>query len=337
MKKGTATTTARTLVEEAKVTRIVSGRNSVPSILKDLSKAYSLENGGVVKDAQAFLISGELGAFLVKDPDALTILTDLHDTHAYEKEWINTLKGTGVDKLKAPCITLLGATNEEHFADAVPSNAIGGGFIARTFIVFSQERGQLNSLTHAPKKVPDVTFMSVYLSELAKVSGEFKWGNNSKDTYDAWYYPFMKALDGHDPTGTNNRIGDQILKVAMLLSLAESPDLVLKESHIVEAITSSLDCVQGMKQVTMGAGRSNLAYQTKLVVRELLSASGNQILRSKLLSKFWGEFTDFDLDRIVATLAAADAIDIQINGSAQLYKMKKSAVNMYQKAVQSIQ
>jgi hypothetical protein len=290
----------------------------------------------MIRDAQGFLISGELAAFLVKDPDALTILTDIHDTHAYEDHWINSLKGTGVDKLKSPCITLLGATNEEHFSDAVPSNAIGGGFIARTFIVLSLEKGKLNSLTIAPKKVVDIDKLSERLKEISRLNGEIKWTSPAIATYDKWYYKFMDT-GGADPTGTMNRLGDQIIKVAMLLSLSDDDTLLLKESHVLEAIRVSAECINGMNQVTMGSGKSNLAFQTKLVMRELLAAKDHKVTRQQLLQKYWGQFDSFDLDRIAESMLGAGAISICPNGKIITYQMKSEVVDLYTRALREIQ
>lgn len=72
-------------------------------------------------------------------------------------------------------------------------------------------------------------------------------------------------------------------------------------------------------------------------MRELLIAQGNQISRSQLLSRHWGEFTDFDLDRIAETLASADAIEIRGQNKNTVYVMKKTALDMYTKAFRSIQ
>ena len=337
MKKGVPINVARKLVEKVDATRIISGRNSMPQVLKDLSKAFTLESGGMIKDAQAFLLSGELAAFFVKDPDALTVLTDLHDTYAYEKFWTNSLKGTGIDKLIKPCITLLGATNEDHFSDAVPLNAIGGGFIARTFIVFSLERGKLNSLTEKPKKIVDIDGLSKYLKVISQVNGEFVWTDASKKTYDIWYYKFMGS-EGTDSTGTNNRIGDQIIKVAMILSLAESTNLILKESHVIEAIDVCTTCISGMRQVTMGAGKSNLAMATRLVMRELIINKDHKMTKEKLLQKYWGEFDSFDLDRVCETLVNSGAVMLDQNaGRKQVLTMQKEALDIFTKAVREIQ
>lgn len=337
MKKGIPVSITKKLVTNSGSARVISGRGSIQRVIQDLGKAKTLPNGnGMIREAQAFMISGELAAFFVKDPDALTILTDLHNTHEHEDFWENSLKSTGVDKLREPCLTLLGATNEEHFDAAVTQRDVKGGFIARTFIVYSHERGKLNSLTQRPSVVPDVNYLSLYLKDLSKLKGQFVYGKGADKLYDNWYYPFMESM-GVDPTGTYNRIGDQILKVAMLLSLSECPQLIIKESHIIEAINVCTDCISGMKQITMGGGKSNLASQTKLVMKELLAASNHQCAKKDLLARYWSEFTDFDLDRIAETLLAADAIEMLGQGKNVVYRMKKSALDVYLKAVRNIQ
>src|SRR5689334_10969018 len=188
LRKSNPVTLAKKVVILAGNTKVISGRNSIQSVLKDIGKAFSTESGEVVKDAHAFMVSGELASFLVKDPDGLTILTDLHDTHANEPEWKNSLKTQGTDTLRNPCITLLGASNQEHFRDAVPPNAIGGGFIARTFIVMENHRRTINDLMDKPQIVPDMEELSCYLKEVAKVKGEFQIQKEARAFYRNWYH-----------------------------------------------------------------------------------------------------------------------------------------------------
>ena len=337
MKKSIPITMCKGLLTRANCTRVVSGRTSIQAVLKDFGKACSLKNGAApLLEAHGILLSGELASFLVEDPAALTILTDLHDTHAYPEEWINNLKIAGIDKLKAPCIQVLGATNEEHFSDAVPANAIGGGFIARTFIVFSDQRGKLNSLTERPKLVPDLDKLTTRLLEIKSLKGDFIWADSAKKLYDAWYYAFMSE-PRHDPTGTYNRIGDQVIKVAMLLALGEGDDLVLTKPIIEEALVECLDCTNGMKQITMGAGAATLSRQTKLVLRDLISRPDHKIERQRLLQKYWGEFDAFDLDRIIETLLGAGAITKEMHGTKVTYTLKKDTLDAYTSLKRSIQ
>jgi hypothetical protein len=313
-KKGIPISLAKDLVEMSEDTRVIKGRASIQGIIRDLGKAYSLQSGGMIKDAHGFIVSGELAALLVKDPDALKILTDLYNTHEYEKEYTYSLRNSQTEVLKSPCVTLLGATNEENFSEAVPQVDTKNGFIARTFIAFSDEKTVINPLTEPPKNLVDKKRLFCYLKELKKLKGEFKWSDAVRRYYKEWYMEFYKEenfKDREDPTGTFSRIGDQILKAAMLVSLSESPDMELKHNHIYEAITVSMHCAAGMTKITMGNGRSPSSYVTRIVLRDLIQSKDHKLSRKTILSRHWGEFNHFDLDKCIETLLSFDAIEVK--------------------------
>jgi hypothetical protein len=330
LRKGNPVTFSKKLVQEVANTRVILGRNSIQAVLKELGKAHSVEGGEPVKDAIGYMVSGELASFLVKDPEALTILTDLYDTHANEPEWRNTLKTSGIDVLKNPCLTLLGATNETHFKDAVPANAVGGGFIARTLIVFEQQRRVVNDLLDPPKVIPDIKGLAAYLKEVAKLRGEFIVTAEGRAVYRPWYQKISNT-NGKDPTGTLERIGDTTLKTAMLLSLADGLSKEITDRHMEEAIFRTEECYMGMQQVTMGAGSSDDAQATALVLQELLRCSNYMSTRKKMLSKFWGDIDYIKLDRIIETMMRAGVVTVQNAGKDVIYTMKQKAAEAYRK------
>ncbi len=331
VKKGIPVSVIKDIVDIVNVTRVIKGRSSVPAIIRDLSRAFTLENGSIIKNAEGFIVSGELAASLVKDADSLSILTDLYNTHENEKQWVNSLKVSGIDTLLAPCITMLCATNEENFEATVPQVDVKNGFIARTFISYSEDEVKLNSLTQKPKALVNRKSLAQYLIDIKDTKGEFTWSQKVKDYYDSWYYPFYKDIASKDdPTGTFHRIGDQILKVAMLVSLSESNSLELEERHIYEAITVCMNCAKSMMKVTMGNGKSPSNYITKIILRDLLTAQGNQLSRKIILSRHWGEFDKYDLSRSIETLRAFDAIEILGQCEAEHeYKLNQKVINMY--------
>lgn len=330
LRKGNPVTFCKKLVQEANVTRVILGRNSIQSVLKELGKAYSVEGGGVLQEAIGFMVSGELASFLVKDPEALTILTDLYDTYANEPEWRNTLKTSGIDILKNPCLTLLGATNEEHFKEAVPATAIGGGFIARTLIVFEQNRRSINDLMDKPIIVPDFRQLACYLKEVSKCSGEMKISPEGKAEYRLWYRRISGSTQS-DATGTLERMGDTVLKVAMLLSLADDISLEIGQIHIEEAVFRCEECITGMQRVTMGSGKSEDADVTAMVLQELLRRPEHKMTRKQLLTKFWGHMDYITLDRIAETLLRAGAITVTPAGKEVIYVMTKKTAEAYTK------
>ena len=92
-----------------------------------------------------------------------------------------------------------------------------------------------------------------------------------------------------------------------------------------------MKCTGGMKQVTMGQGKSNLAFATKVVLQELIRRPDHRLDRQKMLQKFWGQFDAFDLDRIIETLEGAGAITVQRAGKCIMYVLKQNILEEYTK------
>lgn len=327
LRKANPVILAKQLVSEAKTTRVVAGRNSIQQVIAELGKATSQEGGGVVKDASGFMVSGELAAFLIKDPEALTILTDLYDTFSNEPEWRNSLK-SGKDILKHPCLTLLGATNEDHFKGAVGDKDIKGGFIARTSIIYETQRRVINDLMDRPKITPSIKDLVAYLKEVSKLKGEFSICEKAKQHYRVWYKEISEKPH-QDHTGTIERLGDTVLKVAMLISLSEGTNLEIGLDNIEEAIFRCVETLGGLSMVTMGAGRSEFGVATALVLKELINSGGYFSTKKKILAKYWGEFDSLVLDRVAETLQQSGAIDIDKEGKVTVYKLTKRAIETY--------
>jgi len=334
IRKGIPVSVGRILAEKADNTRIVTGRTSFQKMIQDLGKAKSLENGKVLKEAHALIVSGELSSMLIKDSDALNVLIDIFNTHEHEKEWINTLKSTGIDVLKSPCITLLAATNEELFPETVQNKDVNGGFIARTFIIYSSDAACINPLTRKNGNPPDLDSLSEYLKDIKDVKGEFQWTNEAMIIYEQWYSDLKTKLQNRtlfDPTGTYERLGDQVIKLAMIISLAYDDSLLLKSIYIEEAMNECELCCQGMRQVTLGhsSNRSNEGNCMRTIIKALIDIPDHKMTREQLLSRYWGNISVFDIDRIAETMQAAGAIDIRVNGKNYTYSLKPSALDLY--------
>jgi len=311
LRKGPPVNLAKALVTAINNTKIITGRASIQAVIAELAKSYTTENGGPPKTgAAAGLFSSEFASFLIQDPQALTILTDLYDGH-YNPEWVNMTKISGQERLKAPCITMLGASNEIHLKDAIPDNAMGGGFIARTFIIYADKKSSINPLLDRPEGLLPWDTLVSQLRKISQAKGEFKWTNEGKELYRAWYSKFQEGDTSDDQTGTLERIHDHILKTAMLISLSRNPDLELRFSDIEEAIRACQDFVPGAKRVALGqVGKSISAPGTAVLLRELILNTEHTITRTKALQKFWQHFDSFELDRIAESLESQRAIKI---------------------------
>jgi hypothetical protein len=312
LRKGPPINLAQALVREVNNTRIYAGRVSIQGVITDLAKSKTKEGGGPPQmDSAGSLFASEFASFLVSDPQALTILTDLYDGH-YNPEWTYMLKNSPNASLKRPCVVLFGATNEVNMKDVIPDNAIGGGFIARTFIIYADKKSVANSLTDRPEITFPYQGLIDELKEIARCKGEMKWSVRGKALYNEWYTQFQTIETEEDTTGTMERLHDHILKTAILISIARKRDMILEYEDLDEAIRACKDFVPGAKRIAISqVGKSVSAPGTAVLLRELITRKEHEITRTEALKKHWQHFDNFELDRIAESLFAQKAIEIR--------------------------
>jgi len=352
LKKGPPISMARQLVKPVNNTRIISGRSSIQGILKDLGTAYTQPGGKIQTKSVAFICSSELSSSIVEDKVATKILTDLYDRQYNVGEWRSLLKMEAFN-LKDPTITMLTATNEAMSEDFFTRSAIQGGYFARTFIVYEKERQNVNSLVYPLEFPVNYVNSADYLKEIAKLAGEFHpiaqlqksdefkyrkmkknreiWFNSVGILYDDWYDNFcelQKIQETKDETGTLNRFGDSVLKVAMLLSLANKPELRLTEDSMNEAIIECEKLLGNVRKTTMGRqGISQSALLKSLILMELLNRDNHQITRTVLMKKMWQNYESvLEFDDMMQGFDASGMIVTSSVGNQILYTMPENQV-----------
>lgn len=347
LKKGPPISMARQLVKFVNNTQIISGRSSIQGILKDMGGAQTQPGGKIIGKSKVFICSSELSSSIVDDKVATKILTDLYDRQYNVGEWKSLLKMETFE-LKDPTITMLTATNEAMSEDFFTRSAIQGGYFARTFIVYEKERQNINSLVYPLSHQPNYINSANYLKEIAKLVGPFApiavierneifrfkkvkhgrdiWFNEVGIIYDDWYESFcdmVGSLETKDETGTLNRFGDSVLKVAMLLSLAYNPILILTEQAMTEAIIQCEKLLGNVRKTTMGKhGISNAAVLKSLIIHELLARDNHQVTRTVLMKKMWANYeASEEFDNMMQSFDAAGMILTSAVGNQILYTM----------------
>lgn len=335
--KGVPIMIAKRLVEALDSIRVISGCNSIQGLTKELSMQQTFKSGAVINEAQGFMISDEFESFLTDDPKALTYLTALQNTHEHEKSWKKILKGSPLEELKSPCLTLLVASNEVLFESMVKQKDIEGGFIARTFIVYESKRKRINSLVYTDERIEELLKESTKydeilinrLKEVSKLEGIMRFASVSAGQYyDSWYQE-LRSNKTEDKTGTMNRLGDQVLKVAMLISLSNSNSLMITEDDLSKAINASELCVVGARAISMEREKGDINPIIEKVLKELIKAPEQTITRKRLMINTHIE--SIVLDRALDTLIQRGAIDEPKRNSKKeiFYRMKEEVFKLY--------
>lgn len=347
LKKGPPISMARQLVKPVNNTRIIGGRSSIQGILKDLGTGYTTPDGKVHTKSVAFICSSELSSSIVEDKVATKILTDLYDRQYNVGEWRSLLKMESFE-LKNPTITMFTATNEAMSEDFFTRSAIQGGYFARTFIIYEKEGQTDNSLLYPLKHPINYNTSADYLKELAKLIGpfhplasitrddEYKYKriirgrdiffNEVGIVYEDWYSAFklmIKQLEQRDDTGTMNRFGDSVLKIAMLLSLAYQPKLDVTLEAMHEAIGECEKLLGNVRKTTLGKqGINQAAIFKTMIIMELINYPGNQISRVVLMKKMWSHYNGVEeFDQMMLGFDQSGMIKTESIGNQIVYRM----------------
>lgn len=364
LKKGPPIAMAKRLALETGGVKVITGRSSMQGILKEMgSFQLKPEDKGVIPNkSNVFINSSELSSSIVEDPVATKILTDLYDRHYNADEWKSLLKMEQF-VLKDPTVTMFSATNEAMSEDFFTKSAVKGGFFARTFMIYESKRNRKNSLGYRPEHLPDYKKYVAYLKQLAALRGPFKpWDSDEpKDEYqhakkiqradgsyrtvyfspagilyENWYDQFTDLVDSQetkDETGTLNRFGDSVVKVAMLLALAEAPKLEISELAMTRAISTCEKLLGNVRKVTHGKqGLSSSALLKTMIITELYQREPHQISREMLMKKMWTHYTDAtEFDNIMQSFDAAGMIVTRSIGNNIIYEMPEKQVDELKK------
>lgn len=338
--KGTAVHPAHAFIKNYKtpvLSNYLNDRVTAPEIISQLSNGFatmSINNGVIVpgKEATAVIFAMELSTFLGASDWMTSFLCQTWDQGEFEYG----TKNKGSNKITDMCISLIGACTPDFIrkinGKQNASDAINGGFTARTLFVFANEKSKdlpwpvaledLRVVTSNGGKSGAETIKDLRhdLECIAQLHGEFSF---STEAYHHWnsFYSTIKHND-HDSDVIRyfkSRQNIHVLKVAMCLSAASNDTLVvdlwcLKTAiHLVQGILDTLD-------VTFrGVGESSLAEATAKI-QTYIERKG-LTTRRELIRDNHRHATVEDIDRILNTLIMMGMLTASNQGTGMTYKL----------------
>lgn len=334
IKKGLPMDMAQELVIGVNNTRMIDGRTSIQGLIALLSRAHSLEGGGMINTACGFLLAKEFDAFLVKDDATFSLLTNLFDSSSH-KIWTGILK-SGIETLKEPYLTLLGGSNERLLRKALPEETVEGGFLGRMFLINETEKGTPNPLIRKQEKVLDINKLLPYLKEMAKIEGPFEFEDDALiDYFEAWYNKHFYAKSD-DRTGFNNRLDTHIIKVAMLLSLARSLDRIITKEDLDAAIEDCTVFTSNVKNVAEGMGTigTDIKQLTRQLLEVLMKAPEYQMTKRKILRQGWIDYEM--LGKVTENGVMAGLLHKHLKNGEELYELHEDVIKAYEAAKERV-
>lgn len=215
--------------------------------------------------------SSEFGNLLdPKDKNMMDLLVTLWDGKSTKKQ----TKHSGTDDVTNPWINLIACTTPSWIAGNFPEYMIGGGLTSRMVFVYAEEKRQYVAYPgmHVPKDFAEVSTKLVEdLSDIMTTcTGPFRLTNEAIQFGEAWYqehYTSKSAnLDDSRFGGYIARKQTHIHKLAMVLSIAESSDMVITVEHLELAKTMVTDLEPDMAKVFSKIGKSEESFYVDRVI-----------------------------------------------------------------------
>lgn len=240
-----------------------------------------LENAG--KDslsAALTLHSTELSSLI--DPSGINMVQFLTDIYDGDVKWQYSTKGSGRNDIKNPVLNLLAGTTPSYIADGLPVQAVEHGFTSRAIFVYEDNPRFLNPFPKSADKALVKTLIND-LNHIAMLKGPFVWEGEvgeegspgyvlgpAKETYKK-YYELIYNTRPPDfrVEGYHNRKKNHLLKVAMLLSIAESDDLVIRPRDLDTAWTILNATEKKMLKAFSAVGKYQHASDLERILAEI--------------------------------------------------------------------
>lgn len=243
----------------------------------------------------------------------IQFLTTIYDGNYVDASgWNYETKNKGKDKLINPFLNMIFGTTPSYFADAMPESIVGHGFTSRTIIVYEERERHQNSRPD-PNDSVLAKALKQDLAHISRLRGEFKWGGEvvdevngkprleSQRTYDDFYGSLFKTVPiDHRLEGFHWRKKTHVLKIAMLLSLAERDDMTLMSSDINAAVQFLHDLEPSMARAFSAVGRNEFASVIERIGSQVRLAG--EIPMEEIYARNYSAGQGYELDNVVQML-----------------------------------
>lgn len=222
------------------------------------------------KDASVYLIVEEFGDLILKGGDEMfEFLTSMFDG---KKNIRQKTMARGLEYAEKPVINMLAATTPRWIADKIPASAAEGGFASRVVWVYEdkvrQRRMYYRNLDH--KKITQLEQDLIHdLLHISQLEGEFDIEEEALNWMETWYQKQDSAANTarlKRYPGYLNRKPVMVHKIAMLIHLAYSDELVLTLADFKAAIAYMEATEQNLPKVFTGVGKNEHALEMRDIV-----------------------------------------------------------------------
>ena len=189
----------------------------------------------ISKNPTGMFILQEFSAFVRQlereyNAGSMAWLTELFDVPNISRRTLMRKDETKEIIIQKPCISILGASSPDWFADTFKEQQLKGGFLARFMFCPNNDPGDYVDYP-GPRDHAREVGLAGHLQMVAKMRGAFDT-SRVRQIYNEWQRPQREALQKNCPpefAGMRSRAGLMVWKSAMLFHMSEDPESMTLE------------------------------------------------------------------------------------------------------------
>jgi hypothetical protein len=288
-------------------------KEALIEVLESSSTPEQMPDGTTFTHSSMSIIAKEFETFLGQKKEntkMVVFLTDIFD--AQEMPWKYRTKHSGDNVIPSVYVNLIGATTPESLASILPTSAIGGGLTSRILFIYAEKREKAVAYPEMTEEIRKLEkALAADLFHIGKMAGTFDFSPDAKAQWKEWYNKYEEDDPRRvckDPAfaAWYSRKPTYILKVAQILSSAESNSLTMEWKYLDKAIQDITSTEPLMGRAFAAVGRSAITAEMDTVLS--LIRHHKCIGEKALLSTVWRDIDSKKFDVIMDTCIKAGMV-----------------------------
>lgn len=253
--------------------------------------------------ATGMIYAPELSTFLNRKEYNKTLINDLTRLWDCPKRLTVRTQARKLEELKNVAVSFLGCTNETWLTKSLPEDAFGGGFMARCLQVY---QSSTNRRFPVPKTL-DADLRARILEETVdtrRFQGEVERDKQAMTYFIERYNELHETFpDDERISPFYERYADHLLRIAMLLSIAERPGNtpMISGEHMEQADRILKWVLKLLPKVYAFLGVSEMGEDARRILFTILK-NGGRISRQQLVRSLVGRISAQQLSVRIDTL-----------------------------------
>ena len=303
---------------------VLHERMTVEGLMDKMQRVTILPNGRIVPDGSLMIHADELSNLFGKASYISDLMSFITAAYTSKAKLDFLTRSKGLCSVRNPCITFLAGTTPEQMGEIFPSITLASGLMGRILLII----GSRGERVPKPKLMDSMKEDLIYdLVEMSKMFGNIVITEEAEKAFDIWY----RAFPLHPPSELSpfyERKHDHVWKAAIVISAAESNEMVITKDHFWSAVRSIELVERHMSDTLNFIGATAQSTVIDYVLSSIRIKNPEPVSHSVLLRKVYRKIQNSsEFKDIIDTLIDSNKIVQSATQHGIFYRLKEKKTN----------